>query len=99
MFERKEKIAVSALSICKKRIFFTYQQGSSPRYDASYIYLKENKNHLEQGESVKQIVIDITTLPGGEDIKGDLVLDINANNRICGIEILGDVIPDELKKA
>ena len=44
------------------------------------------------------MIIDGKTVEGGEGFKGEIIVDLGKDGKIVGIEILGDVIPDELKR-
>jgi uncharacterized protein YuzE len=46
---------------------------------------------LSDNPSVKNIVLDT------DEFKGEIILDIDADEKIVGIEIIGDVFPETLK--
>lgn len=73
----------------EKKIIF--QSSKDEGTDSYYIYLKESLKDSKVGESVKQIVID------NESLKGELIIDLDAQGKVIGIEILGDIVPDKLK--
>ncbi len=62
----------------------------------SYIHLQNTDTYPPQ--ATQQMVIDGNTVRGGQDFKGDIVVDIDQAGKIIGIEIRGDVIPERLLK-
>jgi uncharacterized protein YuzE len=60
----------------------------------SYIYLQDFKKKSLQ--SNQQMIIDGKEVKGGEDFKGDLVVDLDKDGKIIGIEIRGNIVPDDL---
>lgn len=57
----------------------------------AYISLDTN------GKSQTQIVLDKDGVRGNENFRGEIVIDLNAEGKVVGIEILGDVLPEQLK--
>jgi len=82
----------------EKKIIFQYTADESGgKMDASYIHLKESLRNVTPGESVQQMIVDGKTIEGGENFRGELIVDLDKKGNIIGIEILGNVIPDSLK--
>lgn len=81
----------------EKKIIFT-TDNTSPR--TSYIHLKESLSESRESESVEQIVIDskYKNIQGGDNFKGEIIIDIDKDGNIVGIEILGDVIPKKMQQ-
>ena len=65
---------------------------------AGYVYLRKDLKSGQPGESKKQVIITSNGIENGEHLKAELIVDLDENGRIVGVEILGDtVIPDYLK--
>lgn len=79
-----------------KKIVFTHENNSS--MPVSYICLKESFEDLKPTEITSDIKIDSDGIEGNENFKGEIIIDLDKDGKIVGIEILGDVIPDILKK-
>ena len=78
----------------QKKIIFSL----TPDSNLYYIHLKGSVEELLPGQSYQQMIIDGKTVEGGEGFKGEIIVDLGKDGKIVGIEILGDVIPDELKR-
>lgn len=65
--------------------------------DASYIYLRESLTDLKPGEAKRQIIIDGFDADEEKKFRAEIILDIDEKGKLFGIEILGDVLPDNLK--
>ena len=83
-----------------KRLTITLDYSEDPKgTDASYINVKDPKKHkIEEMQAHKSITlnaldksVDLSNLPC------DIVLDFDKNDKLIGIEIIGNVIPDEIK--
>lgn len=79
----------------EKKIILTFND----KGDTAYIHLKESLMDMKIGESKKQVVYDGFDSEEAKNFKVELILDVNENGKIIGIEILTnrDIIPDELK--
>jgi len=87
-----------AKKIVEKKIIMQYTEGQPP---IAYIHLKESLKELKVGESVKQVVISKFGIDNQENLKaflGEVVLDLDKNGKLVGIEIIGEVIPKNLTK-
>lgn len=63
--------------------------------DMHYVYLVEGGFKGVAGKSVRQITIDLSEFPNSSDLKSDLVLDIDDQSKLIGIEIIkGNLIRD-----
>lgn len=82
----------------EKKIIFQYTEDKNGKMDASYITLAESLKDLSPGESAQQIIVDNKSVQGNENFRGELIVDIDKEGRVVGIEILGDVIPKALKE-
>ena len=71
-----------------KKLDFSYEPG-----DPGEGYITFNPD----AKSSSRLKIAADGIDGLEQFKGELVVDLNAEGKIVGIEILGDVIPDNLK--
>lgn len=74
----------------EKKLNFTYEPGEPGE---AYISLDP------AGKSKTQIVLDNDGVQGNENFRGEIIIDLNAEGKIVGIEILGDVLPEQLKIA
>ena len=72
----------------EKKLNFSYEPGDPGE---GYITLEPN------AKSKTQIVLDDESVQGNSGFRGELIIDLNEEGKIVGIEILGDVIPDVLK--
>jgi uncharacterized protein YuzE len=79
----------------QKKIIFTTESVDGTRM--SYVYLKDSLEDSALNESKQQMIISKGNIEGGDTFKGELVIDLDKNGNILGIEILGDIIPDNLK--
>jgi len=52
--------------------------------------------NLGKESGVRSILID--PQENGEEFVGEIVLDLDQQGKIVGIEIIGDVLPDDLSK-
>lgn len=75
----------------KKSILF--HNSKDEGIDAAYIYLV-NPADLK---SNSQMTIDKHGVGNAENFKGEVVLDLDSEGRILGIEILGDVLPKSIE--
>ena len=76
------------MSISKKKILFSLESNNG--HDIGYINLKEERH---KGDSKRQITIDGMSDDAKElpDLGYELVLDIDENNKLIGIEIFGNL--------
>lgn len=83
--------------VVHKKIVFSYTpaDGGMP---TSYIDMKERLDEPSSGSAVNQIRFDSYKIEGNENFKGEVIIDLNEKGEIIGIEILGNVIPDNLRE-
>jgi len=82
----------------EKKIIFQYTEDKNGKMDASYITLAESLEDSSTHEAAHQILVDDKGVQGNENFRGELIVDIDKEGRVIGIEILGDVIPQPLKE-
>ena len=71
-----------------KKLDFSYEPGDPGE---GYVTLDSST------PSSSRVKIAADGVDGLEQFKGELIVDLNAEGKIVGIEILGNVIPDRLK--
>ena len=80
-----------------KKIIFTCEETEKGKTSYCYVFLREDIKAGKPGESVRQIVFDGYPTKEKKDFKGELIVDLDKDGKIIGIEIIGDLIPDHLK--
>lgn len=83
-----------------KRIIISLDFSHDPSgTDASYINVKDPRKHkIEEMQAHKSITLNaLDKSVDLSDLPCDVVLDFDKNDKLIGIEIIGNVIPDELK--
>jgi|GEM_PF-5792395 len=85
-----------------KKIIFQYTHDESNSMDTSYISFKESLPEPSEGKAVGQIRVDPENheveIDGVKKFRGEIIIDVNEEGNIIGIEILGNVVPENLKK-
>lgn len=81
----------------EKKIIFHYTKDEEDKMDTSYVYLRESLKNQEAGKSVQQIIIDDKGIEGNKGLRGEIIVDLDSEGCVIGIELLGDIIPDDLK--
>lgn len=79
----------------QKKIIFNF---TPTEPNASLIFLAESGEDIDKIKIHKQMIIDSDGVQGNENFKGDLIVDLDINGKIVSIEIIGDVIPNKLKR-
>ena len=72
-----------------RKLDYTYQVG-----DPGEGYIKLNPDRTPRS----QVKIDNKSAEGLDNFRGEIILDLDENGRIVGIELLGDIIPDNLRE-
>ena len=78
----------------QKKIMFTYDGDY-----ASYVHMNENEKIETNSKAINRVLISPDHTEGQENLKGDIVIDLDLEGRVLGIEILGnDMVPKGLQK-
>ena len=72
-----------------RKLDYTYQVG-----DPGEGYIKLNPDGIPHSH----VKIDNKSVEGLQNFHGEIILDLDENGRIVGIELLGNIIPDNLKQ-